>query len=758
MRIDEVRTDAMRPIVSGWVGKFEKSVESRKDWKSVADECMTFYSKSAAAMWDPLYTRKVWQGVQAPKFRISINKAFEMVAIFGPNLFWEVPHRTVESKKPLNIPQELFQQDPQSQQIYQQLMQRQTYEEAQDKVVSYLMQNWLNYTPREQPGGGLAGHSELAIIDSLIKGRGVTFTRPYKFPSSGRTLTGSFRETPENLLTDPDFKNMQDGKWISLRHVEPHWAVERRFKLEANSLKGKSSLESAWSYGESRGDADASMHRVAGQTNDMVVWYEGWSKTGPGARLTGMDTQIKEHLEKVVGDYAYLAIAPDVPYPLNCSSEFLRKATDDQVKEAFQWPVPLWADDRWPAEVLDYYPDPDSAWPIPPLAPALGELKFLNFLVPWLANRIWSSSRDFWAVAGPHYEHYKKYLMEGLDQTIIPTPVQVDDVSKAVKILTQPETRADAWRIVELVSEMFDKRVGLTEFAYGRNEGGTQNRTAEETMAKSRAVGVRPEHMAKKVVRWQSQIASLEAFMTRWFVTGDDVAPLMGPVGKYLWEQNIMSTDIERVCRQMEYTIDAASIRRPNRDRDIANFQQVLQYFATASQAVGEQTGNYEPYNFLKNKWAEFHDADLAGADIPSRQPDEGAQQLQQQQMQMEMQKLQAELQGKQMDMQGKALDLQARQAEMGMQLGAQKQKMLFDTEAAQNELATDAERAQQELGQDQAAHVLSLLHDRQKFQQDLTMQLEMGKAKIALAKAAAQAKPKSASNGSSSKSKPRKA
>ena len=36
------------------------------------------------------------------------------------------------------------------------------------------------------------------------------------------------------------------------------------------------------------------MHRVAGTTNDMVVWYEIWSKTGAGARLTGMDTAIKE--------------------------------------------------------------------------------------------------------------------------------------------------------------------------------------------------------------------------------------------------------------------------------------------------------------------------------------------------------------------------------------------------------------------------------------------------------------------------------
>lgn len=731
MDFRDVNYEFLRPLVSGWTGKLEKAAESRKRWKELADECMTFYSKSAAAMWDSSYTRKIWQNVKAPKFRITINKAFELVAVFGPNLFWECPHRNVAPKKALEIPQELFQQDQQAQMVYQSLQARQQYEEAEDRIVSYLMGTWLNYTPREQPGGGLAGHSELAIVDALIKGRGVTFTRPFKFPSSGKTITGSFREIPENLLTDPDYKSLDDCKWIALRHVDPHWAVERRFKLEANSLKGKSSLESAWSYGESRGDNDAAMHRVAGQTNDMVVWYEIWSKTGSGARLTGMDTVIKEHLEDVVGDYAYLAIAPSTPYPLNCSSEFLRKATDDDVREAFSWPVPVWTDDRWPCTVLDFYPDPDHSWPIPPLAPGLGELKFLNFLVPWIANRIWTSSRDFWAVAGPHFEHYRKYLLEGLDQTIIPTPVQVDDVRKAVSIIQQPETRADLWRIVELVSDMFDKRVGLTEFAYGRNENGTQNRTAEETIAKQRAVGVRPEHMQKKVVEWQSHIAALEGFVTRWFVDGESVEGLIGPVGRYLWERHIMSTDVERVVRQMQYTIEASSIRRPNRDRDIANYQQVLQYFAPVSQAYGQQTGNYASFNHLMKKWATLHDDDLDGAMLEPVEGDQQGQALEQQRMQMEMQKIQSDVQLKQMDMQAKQLELQTRQAEASI-----------DISSRQQQIDQDAEAAAAGLAQDQARHVMELVQDRQKHQLDMAQQTQMGQLKMKLAQAQAKAKP----------------
>jgi len=744
MDLSNAHWEFLRPLVSGWTGKLEKAAESRKRWKELSDECMLFYSKSAAAMWDQSYTRKMWQNVKAPKFRITINKAFELVAVFGPNLFWECPHRNVAAKKALDIPQELFQSDQQAQMVYQSLIQRQQYEEAEDRVVSYLMGTWLNYTPREQPGGGLAGQSELAIVDALIKGRGVMFTRPYQFPSSGKTLTGCFREIPENLLTDPDYKSIDEAKWIALRHVDPHWVVERRFKLEANSLKGKASLESAWSYGESRGDQDAQMHRVAGTTNDMLVWYEIWSKTGPGARLTGMDTAIKEHLEDVVGDYAYLAIAPAVPYPLNCSGEFLKKANDQDVKESFSWPVPLWADDRWPCEVLDFYPDPDHAWPIPPLSPGLGELKFLNFLVPWIANRIWTSSRDFWAVSGPHFEHYRKYLLEGMDQTIIPTPVQVDDVRKVVQLITQPETRADLWRIVELVSEMFDKRVGLTEFAYGRNENGTQNRTAEETMAKQRAVGVRPEHMQKKVVEHQSRLAATEGFVTRWFVDGNSVEGLLGPVGRYLWERHIMSTDVERVVRQMQYTIEASSIRRPNRDRDIANYTQALQYFAPVSQAYGQQTGNYASFNYLMKKWALLHDDDMDGAMLEPIEGDQAAQAIEQQKMQMEMQKLQADMEVKKIDLQSKQMDMQAKQAEAGLKIQTQQQVMDMDAESAAANLA-----------QEQARHVMDMVQDRQKFQLDMTQQAQMGQLKMKLAQAQAKAKPASKP---AAKPKPRKA
>lgn len=743
----EIPEEFLRPLVSGWVGKLEAADKARAHWKELAEECQMFYSKSAAAMFNPDYARKFWRGVKAPRFRISLNKAYEYVAIMLPQLFWEVPHRKVTAQRPTQIPDSLLMgmgDEQQIQMLRQQIDQEQMQRDAVNNMVAFMLEDWLNYTPREVPGGGLAGQSELAVVDALITGRGVLVIRPFSFPASNRTLTGAFRLPPSDLLTDPDSSKIQDCKWIAVKHVDPHWEVEERFKLESGSLRNRASLESSWSYGEGSSNIDQNMHRAAGQTNDLVVWYELWSKTGVGTRLTGMASSIGDHLQEVVGKYAYLAICPTAPFPLNCTAEQIRNGlTSEQVKQKFAWPIPLWTDERYPIEVLDFYPNTDeddesASWPIPPMSPAMGELKFLNFLVPWLCNRVYNSARDFWAVAGPHYDHYVKYLQEGGDQTVIPTPLPVQDVRQAVQILQQPETRMDIWKVIQLVSDLFDKRTGLVEGAYGTNPDGTQSRSAEDVIAKQRAIGIRPDFMQKKVVGWQSEVASTEAYVTRWFVTGDDVEPRLGKFGRFLWEKYVMSTDVELTVRQMNYEIAASSIRRPNRDRDVANFMQAIQYWLPIYQEYAQATGNFEPLNQLIRKWGELHDMNMDELMLPPPQPDPQQQQMQQQQMQLEFQKLQTEIEGKKLDIQAKMMEVQAEQSKTEIELEAEKQKMDMDIAKFRQGMEMDAMKGN-----------VDLMQDRAKFMQNLQQTAVMGKIK---AQQAQKAKPNASSGNGSRK------
>lgn len=735
-----------RPLVTGWLSKIESAITcpARKRWHDVSSECVMFYGKSAAAMWDPLYTKKFWRGVKSPRFRININKAFEYVAVFGPNLLWDVPHRTATSKKLLQIPPELF-PDPQ---LYQAIQQQASQESAKDRVVGHLMQGWLNYTPGEMPGDGLSGHNELAILDAMLKGAGCLWPAPYSMPGSDRTLTGCFHQPPEDLIFDPDFKTATKCKWIALKHVQPHWQVERRFKLPQGSLRNKATLESGWHYAEMMSqDGQGTGERKSGKTNDLVVWYEIWSKTGVGSRMTGMPDMLKNQLESTVGDYAYLAICPDCPYPLNCPSDVIRKgATSDEVRQHFEWPVPLWTDDRWPVERLLFYQDTDSPYGLPPLAPALGELKAINAIVSWLVNRTWQSSRQMWAVMAQYHDDLKKQLDDGDDMGVFGIPVGGDqDIRKMIQIVEGKEINRDAWAVLELLNDIFDKRMGMTPFVYGQNDGGTQDRTASTTEARKQAVGVRPEHMQKKVVEWQSRVASVEAMLTWMFVKARDVEPLLGSVGAQMWQQHIENADHELVMRQMKYEVAASSVRRPNRERDISNFAELGTRFLPMVQAYGQLSGNYEPANGYLKRFGELHDMEMDGLLFPPPNPEDPNAQLDQQLKQAEVAKTQAEAQKLQAEAQANPMlemqfEQQARQQELQMEQDAEmarlemeKQKIQMELQAKMVEIELKIKEKQAEMAMKSQQHEQDLAFQQQQSQVDLEVKRETGAQQIAM-------------------------
>jgi hypothetical protein len=736
----------LRPLVTGWLAKIESALtcKARKHWKEVTDECLMFYSRSAAAMWDPLYTKKFWKGVKGPRFRLTINKAFEYVAVFGPNLIWDVPHRTVTSKKALQIPPELFP----DQQLYQVIQQQAQQESAKDKMVGYLMDCWLNYTPREMPGNGLSGHNELAVLDAMLKGCGCLWPAPYKMPGSEMQLTGCFHGPPDDLIFDPDFKTALECKWFARKHVQPHWQVERRFKLPQGSLKNRASLESNWHYSEALTQEGSNTgERRAGKSNDLVVWYEIWSKCGVGSRMTGMPDMLKGPLEETVGDYAYLAICPDCPYPLNCPSAALRNgATSIEVRQHFEWPIPLWTDDRWPVERLVFYEDPESPYGVPPLAPALGELKAINAIVSWLVNRTWQSSRQMWGVLDQYRDELKKVLEDGEDLGVFGIPVTGEqDIKKMMQLIEQKEVNQDAWQVLELLSNIFDKRMGMTPFVYGQNEGGTQDRTAETTNARKQAVGVRPEYMAKKVVGWQSRVATVEALLTWMFVKAKDVQPLLGQIGASLWQQHIENADHELIMRQLRYEVAAASIRRPNRDRDIDNFQMYGDKFLPAAMKYAELNNDWEPLNGATKKFGELHDMDMDGLLFPQKDPNDPNAMLDQQLKQAEVQKMQAEamkLQGEaqanpmvelQMEAQFKQQELQMEQEAEVARLQMEMQKLEAELEAKKVELQLKIAEKQMEMQMNQQQHQQEMEFQQEQGQVDLAVKQATGAQQIAM-------------------------
>lgn len=240
----------LKPLVTGWLGKINLAIEHKKPFQTVADQCMAFYSAAQGFMWEPDFQKKFLKGKLSPKFKLTIAKAFEFVALYGPILYHSNPIRTCKTRKALDLPRDAFvdpameqavqqvmqqmQQNPQAaqdpmfawqaQQMQQQLAQaeqrfvdashRQNQHNNRNKLTAQLLERYLNYSPGEQPGGGLHRHGQMAVTEALIKGRGCLWVEPYQMPGSKQTLTGSFYDSVDNLLIDPDAEDLSDAKWI----------------------------------------------------------------------------------------------------------------------------------------------------------------------------------------------------------------------------------------------------------------------------------------------------------------------------------------------------------------------------------------------------------------------------------------------------------------------------------------------------------------------------------------------------------------
>jgi hypothetical protein len=698
--VDDTSYEFLRPLVTGWVAKIQAALNSprRKEFDDVCDQCMSFFSGAVGWMWEEKYRRKFVGGKLAPKFRITLAKAFELVAVVGPLLYHRNPVRAVRPfpeiqydpeaiAQALGIPAEQLSEwgqmaeqaqqamaqgqplDPQVQQgamLYEQsqaqirrLLGQDKAERAATRVACRLMEKYLSYTPLEQPNGGLEQAAEDAITEMFIYGRGVLWVQPYTMPGSERILTGCFHDNARNLVTDPDAESINFGetKWVARKHLEPWWEVERRFRLPYGSLRKAARLESSEAQAARRTAEFGNLERERGNTKDLVRWWEIWSLAGAGPRMSGFSPVMGEAFDTVVGDYAYLCVCEGYPAPLNAPTERIRTATDDEVREMFSWPIPYYVDQRWPFALLETYREPGNSYPIAPLKPGLGELTFLNLILSHVASRLWTSSRTILGVLDSARAYVERQLQSGEDLCVLGIKDIHGDITKIVKEFQFKELSYDVWRVVDRISEIFDRRVGLTDLMFGMNPGGAASRSATDVKAKTEKLSVRPDHMSKKIDGWMREAARMEKLCAYWAgVSGEHVRPLMGTLGALLWDKLVVQADPERIIREMDATVENGTARKPNRDRDAANMGQIYQPLSQQFTAYAQLTGDAGPLNALNAKMFESIEQEASGLEMgdwappppPPGSPNPA----------------EVEMQAKQMELQAKRAEAQTRQAE----------------------------------------------------------------------------------------------
>jgi len=794
--------DALRQITSGWLNKIELAKKAKGHFNEVGEQCTSFFQASVSFMWEPDFRRKFLGTSVAPNFHVTLNKAFELVSIYGPTLYWQNPERVLRPRKHMNVTPEMFGVDEQliqqlqqqsqelqkqSEQLQQgimqaqqqgsqhtkepknpaienpgllpkgeqaelmapspgqmqsaqqiqkmaqqlkeidthlqeinaQLQQQETLQEKHDAAIkkqkesilqrtirSSLMETWLNYTPGEQPGGGLETAAQKAITESLIKGRGCLMPEAYTMPGGEVKLTGCSYISVDDLFLDPDATGLGPNEcwWMAVRRVQPVWYVERKFGLKGK-LRSAATYERRSTMGERLGADLGSSSPRTGKTHDTITYYEIWSKAGAGHRLSGMHSEYHDSFEDV-GDYVRIVVAPGIDYPLNAPPKKMKKAGEKEIKKMLEWEYPFWKDERWPVVCLDYYhrvPDKDpqsSAWPIAPLEPGLGELITLNVIVSHIVNRTWSSSRDFIGVLQSAHKDVEKWLKKGQDMTVFPVKEIYGDINKVVQWIQQPQMKADMWQVVEMLTQLFEKRVGLSELLYGMTA--SQSRSAADAETKRSSMNIRPDHMAKQVEQWMEQCARQEKMVARWVIEAKDIEVVLGAQEAEMWEEYIVKTSVEETVREVDCTVAANSVRKPNKEREATNMAQVMSVAMPEFSKHADTTGDTNPINILLAKWGASIDQDMDDFQIGPRTPPppgpeaaqaaEAQQAAQKQQFDLQMQLLQAKAQNEQVKAQSTMAVEQAKL--QGMQMKAEADMAKAQTAQQQAEAKAQLDKA----------------------------------------------------------------
>lgn len=711
----------LAPLCDQWCAVLKTAAEDKHEkFGKYADEGRKFYASQSKFMWSDDYSRgpqgflpKDSESGYFPTFRVSVNKVFEAVALYGPTLCFQNPAISVEALKTPGgesiSPQALGidPNDPYQMQMYQAMIAEHQNFEAVKGSHRGLYESYSNWLQGES---NKKLQMRRAITETIVAGASMMVSEVYRPPGSQIRYPRSKWKTIEDLLVDPDANCWEDVQWVALRNIAPINLVSRHFGVPKNWLKGKGHYESANMQGATHGNRDEkSRMKRNGESHDLIVYHEIYSRNGFGQRLRWRDGYMNPKLARLdqLGDFCKIVVADGAPFPLNIPPHALDEEDDESLFMRAQWETPFWMDEGsemgWPFSLLYFYDNPGCVWPVSIIRPAISEIKFVNWCLSFLADKVASQCQTLVAVAKESAAQIQDQLQSGSSPfTVLELEKILGDVGKTISFIQAPNFPSDIWKMLSDVLQIIDRRTGLTELMYGQTA--TSMRSATEATVKQQNLAIRPDDMKSQTESWVSDIATKEMQVARWHLSGSDVAPVLGPLGARIWDEQIMTQDPDSLTRNFHFRVHAGSMARPNRAaqlQDLTTFGnnalQVLQGYAMQGQ-VG-------PWNTYMRKIGELMGIDLEGMLLPEPDPNE-AQQQAQQESQARQAELQTEMQLKQAELQAK---IQERQAQL--QLSAQESQQGMEMESArfQQEMAQDAAEHDQEMRQSAEEHQLSL-------------------------------------------------
>ena len=626
----------LRQIANTWVKKLKAAEKYKKPFTDDAKEAGQFYDGDHNWMWKDSYARGdrgYNSSISPPSFRMQLNKVFELVEIFGSVIYHRNPVRTVTVMEPPDVPLMHLGLDqplgpdgnpsPEQMQIIATVKEEQAQRE-QRQIAADLMQAYLNWTPVELD---LKRQARKVVNEAIIKGAGLFWTELVTLDTSGggevppMRMVGSFYDSIDNLLIDPDFDNEDDMQWCARKCVRPIDEVASTYQVATEDLRKHLEGQSTSLQKEPQGK------KKKDTTNQLVTYYKIWSKTGMGDRLKDSPKENKGIFD-AAGKYCYLVICEGVEYPLNLPPQLMQEEVDqqsglpDSVLTRAAWPIPFFVDPQgWPFTMLAFHRKPGYAWPISHIRPAIGELRLLNWCFSFLATRIATSCETIVAVQKAADATIKDQLLapsEGGFKIIELSELLGRRIEDVVSVFQMPQVTKDLWDIIEALLDQFAHRTGLSELAFGTTRA--MFRSAAEANIKNENISIRPDNMSNELEDCMSLLSRREALAARWLLEPQDVAPVLGKVAASGWAQFIQRKDVFGLTRELLYRVEAGSARKPNKSSRVEQMQMAVQTLGPILSSLAG-SGMVEPFNALMKDWATSLDIDANPYMLPPPPP-----------------------------------------------------------------------------------------------------------------------------------------
>lgn len=251
----------------------------------------------------------------------------------------------------------------------------------------------------------------------------------------------------------------------------------------------------------------------------------------------------------------------------------------------------------------------------------MGYQKFLNWAYSFLASHVSMTCREFIACRREAGEELRKKLLEGKDLTLLDIEAShPGTITDLVQFLQHPAMNGDVLKVIDYVNREFERATGVTEMM-STGQAPRQDRSATETDLRREMLSIRPDDMADRVEDFARRVARKEALLARLAVKAQDVLPLFGEEGARFWQELVESADLTSVMRELDYSVQAGSTRKPNRAAEEASMSEGAQVVLPLLSQWATMTGDVRAINAFLADWCRTRGLDAARYLLPPPPP-----------------------------------------------------------------------------------------------------------------------------------------